>query len=195
MIEHFYQDIPGHFTFEDFYSFVAARAQSKIYDPHFKSSGSFRTYHAVEVGVENGRSAAYLLVELVNRLGAVSVQLDLVDNFGWSAQGAMRVQEILSRAGQVNTILSDSAEAASRYADRNLDFVYIDANHEYMAVGDDIDSWLQKVRKGGILAGHDFCVEFPGVVQAVTERFDRFQVWRGSKYENGKYYPTWWVEL
>lgn len=49
-------------------------------------------------------------------------------------------------------------------------FGYIDANHEYEAVDDDIRLAWPKIRKGGILAGHDYGV-FPGVTEAVNEWF------------------------
>ena len=49
-----------------------------------------------------------------------------------------------------------SVAAARQFADRSLDFVYIDANHDFLHVTQDIAAWSPKVRKGGILAGHDF---------------------------------------
>lgn len=36
-----------------------------------------------------------------------------------------------------------------------VDFVYIDGNHEYNYVLNDINNYYTKVKKGGILAGHD----------------------------------------
>jgi hypothetical protein len=47
-------------------------------------------------------------------------------------------------------------EAVTSFEDRSLDFVYIDANHQIPQVIDDICAWRLKVRKGGIVAGHDF---------------------------------------
>jgi hypothetical protein len=59
------------------------------------------------------------------------------------------------------------AEAFSR-SKKRVDFVYIDASHEYADVADDIANWTPIVHPGGILAGHDFGI-FPGVTKAVTE--------------------------
>lgn len=191
-IEHFYKSIPGHFTFEEFYSFVAERADNRC-----RQDGKFRVFHAVEVGVLNGQSAAYLLVELVNHLGATNVKLDLVDNFGWNPALAEEVHCRLLPGGYTNVVLGDSAESAGLYPEVSLDFVFLDADHAYESVSLDIDSWLPKIRRGGILAGHDFNWQFPGVVQAVVERFSKFHVWRGSEFE-GKdcnYFPAWWVEV
>jgi hypothetical protein len=48
-----------------------------------------------------------------------------------------------------------------------LDFVYIDANHSYEEVSQDIQAWAEKVRPGGIVSGHDY--DFTDVKKAVDE--------------------------
>lgn len=53
-------------------------------------------------------------------------------------------------------IRKTSEEAVKDFADESLDFVYIDGNHEFLYVAQDISWWSKKVRKGGIVAGHDF---------------------------------------
>jgi len=37
-----------------------------------------------------------------------------------------------------------------------LDYVYVDARHDYAGVKEDLEAWWPKLRKGGLLAGHDF---------------------------------------
>lgn len=49
-----------------------------------------------------------------------------------------------------------SIDVAKRFEDESLDFVFIDANHIYEYVIEDIAAWSKKVRKGGIVYGHDF---------------------------------------
>lgn len=49
-----------------------------------------------------------------------------------------------------------SVEASEDFKDGSLDFVYIDANHSEPWVSQDIAAWTPKVRKGGIVAGHDY---------------------------------------
>ena len=51
---------------------------------------------------------------------------------------------------------SDSQDGSELFNDESLDFVYIDANHKYEYVKQDISLWYPKVRKGGIVAGHDY---------------------------------------
>jgi hypothetical protein len=51
-----------------------------------------------------------------------------------------------------------SADAVQDVPDGSLDLAYIDANHVYDAVLEDLTLWSPKVRSGGIIAGHDFRV-------------------------------------
>jgi len=49
-----------------------------------------------------------------------------------------------------------SMDAVKSFLDNSLDFVYIDGNHSFRYVTDDIAEWSKKVRPGGIVAGHDY---------------------------------------
>lgn len=69
----------------------------------------------------------------------------------------------------------------------NLDFIYIDANHQYKAVKADLQLYYGKVKVGGVLGGHDFSNQFSGVVQAVTE----FAVSHRLKLYVEQ--PDWWI--
>lgn len=46
--------------------------------------------------------------------------------------------------------------ACNLFTDESMDFVYIDANHTYQGVKDDINYWYKKIKKGGIFFGHDY---------------------------------------
>ena len=50
-----------------------------------------------------------------------------------------------------------------------LDFVYIDGNHEYKYVKEDLKLYYEILREGGIIGGHDFNAYFLGVCRAVIE--------------------------
>ena len=71
-----------------------------------------------------------------------------------------------------------------------IDFVYIDADHSYRGVWNDLCLWFSKVKDGGIIGGHDYMhPDFPGVQQAISEFFDRLN-WP-IHYEGDN---VWWVE-
>jgi hypothetical protein len=49
-----------------------------------------------------------------------------------------------------------TSDAARQLGDRSLDYVYIAARHDYCGVTEDLQNYWPKVRRGGIVAGHDF---------------------------------------
>jgi hypothetical protein len=49
-----------------------------------------------------------------------------------------------------------SLKGAKKFKDESLDFVYIDGDHGFEAVINDLDAWVPKVKKNGIIAGHDY---------------------------------------
>lgn len=68
----------------------------------------------------------------------------------------------------------------------NADMIFIDANHTYEMVKRDILHGIMLLSGGGILAGHDYRGEWPGVMRAVDEVFGR-----GVEHVE----TIWWVKL
>lgn len=80
---------------------------------------------------------------------------------------------------RVKLIREFSGNAAKFFEDETFDFIYIDADHTYEAVTEDLNAWYPKLKVGGVLAGHDYIprettiklghsVPF-GVVEAVAD--------------------------
>lgn len=67
-----------------------------------------------------------------------------------------RAWQLLSRYPNAVVIRKTSMEALKDFADESLDFVYIDSNHILKYVIEDIDGWSKKIRKGGVVSGHDY---------------------------------------
>jgi len=78
----------------------------------------------------------------------------------------------LSPLDNVEIIRKTSADALRLFGYGVLDYVYIDADHSYESVSFDIRHWSKKVRSGGIVAGHDYSNDEPGVKRAVKEYAD-----------------------
>ena|SRR3972149_4271881 len=62
-----------------------------------------------------------------------------------------------------------SLDAAKLFEDNSIDLIFIDADHGYESVCQDIKVWLPKVKSNGILMGHDYDNYWPGVMRAVDE--------------------------
>lgn len=103
-------------------------------------------------------------------------------------------KSITSQFGErANVIRKTSIKAAKDIPDHSLDFVFIDADHSYNGCKADIQAWLPKVKKGGLLSGHDYeNTSYPcfGVEKAV----DEFAAAHGYIVELGDNF-TWFIRI
>jgi cephalosporin hydroxylase len=165
-----WSDIPGLMNFEDIYDMAAARAKP----------GDV----LVEVGIYNGRSVAYLAEKTAGRNVIYGI-----DNFSMADEAETRRNLApYPHVIVVNASSQDAADSILLLGFRPT-FVFLDALHDYESVKADIAAWLPLVRPGGVIAGHDYSpTDWPGVVQAVQERFGPLEPAGVKRY-------CWWVEV
>lgn len=158
---------------------------------------------AVEVGVQQGYFSQHILTHWLGR------QLISIDPWCEDPSGAyvdianvpQRQHELYFREtvarlapfGPRSAIWRmTSAEGADRLGDGTLDFVYIDARHDFASVMEDCRLWFPKVRPGGILAGHDYLDGvFPAGVFGVKSAVDRFCSERGLTVHHTLFDRPW----
>lgn len=89
-------------------------------------------------------------------------------------------------------IKAKTEDAASLIPDGSLDICFIDAAHDYVNVTNDIKNYLPKVKKGGILCGHDYDNDHIELMKAVNDFFgrDKIKCRRGLNTS-----PIWIVQL
>lgn len=160
-----YDNIQGWFNFPEVYNMLVAS---------IPDSGTF-----VECGAWFGKSSAYLCDIAQDRINVY-----IIDTWKGS-QNEKRHVDVASRKDihqifldnmgdrKFKDIVSDGAAAASMFDDNTCDVVFIDMEHTYEAVKNDIQHWLPKVKIGGYLAGHDYATSWPGVPKAVNEIFGK----------------------
>lgn len=180
MLEHFYQSDQFEeewFTYQTLYTrMVNEFADGSVF---------------VEVGCWKGRSAACMCVEIAN--SGKQIDFYCVDHWDSTDETDPALK------GLYNTFLHNlkpvvpyfkplklsSMDAVVKFKDNSLDFVFIDAGHEYDAVKQDILAWYPKVKPGGVLAGHDYYPHAPtwgDVHKVVNELFPNDHEYLG--YEN-----------
>lgn len=54
---------------------------------------------------------------------------------------------------------NSTVRCSYQYPDDFFDFVYVDARHDFKGVQQDLEHWWPKVKRGGILAGHDYVTQ------------------------------------
>lgn len=125
-----------------------------------------------EIGVLYGDTSHHLLNEFP-RLNLYSVDPYLAYDEPDRTQPSMDKFEAEARTklapfGARSIMMkTTSVQAAPTITDNTLDFVFIDAQHTYEAVKEDIETWFPKVRPGGLITGHDY--RWDGVNRAVNE--------------------------
>lgn len=180
MFPHFYESIEGAFDFHDVYHNAIESVSCDV-----KSM-------FVEVGCYFGRSAAYMAVEIKRSLKPVQffcvdtflgsdnepAQLEIIRSYGGSLQNKFMstMKEGLVLFNPLIPIVMSSVEAATMFTDKSLSFVFIDANHSYQNVKNDILAWMPKLKDSGIIAGHDYAPDCQGVVKAVDELIGQFLI-------------------
>jgi glycosyltransferase involved in cell wall biosynthesis len=125
----------------------------------------------IEVGTLLGVTATHMA--LVKQPGQKIVT---VDKYCWNPWGLMpdkhfalarQVLHYLIETGHVEQVWQDKNEFYANYAGPPPAMVFLDAVHNYEETKRDID-WAISVG-ARIIAGHDYCDRFPGVMQAVDE--------------------------
>lgn len=172
-MKHFYKDIQNWFNYE------------LVFDRAIKNAQDGSRF--VEIGVWKGGSTAYMGVEIYN--SNKKIEYDAIDTFEGSREHGV-VHGLYEEAYNnlkslidlkvVNLIKSHSLEAVKKYDDESIDFCFIDGSHEYEDVKADILAYLPKVKRGGILSGHDYDKIWSGVIQAVDEVLGKVEVLNGS---------------
>jgi hypothetical protein len=140
----------------------------------------------VELGVLDGRCLFYLLARFPGlHMTGVDLWLpqperDALWNEGGRSYGDHDLNEYYRAvsakirekgyADRARLIRDYTVNAADQFKDKSLDFVFIDADHTYGGVAEDIRAWAPKIRDSGALMGHDAKhPNFPGVTQALDE--------------------------
>lgn len=187
----YWSKIQGWFDFQGLYSHFAWKQPSGC--------------RFVEIGSWLGASICYLATEFKNRskeaeIYAVDtwkgsqeqIQTDLLDKMGGTKELYKNFLNNIKLGGvheMITPMRMTSIEASREFQNDSLDVVFIDASHTHKDVLDDICHWYPKVKKGGVISGHDFVpghiVSEAGVVRAVNEFF------LGKNLELGQGGRTW----
>jgi predicted O-methyltransferase YrrM len=125
----------------------------------------------VEVGTSWGRSASLLITAEHAR----KYRLVLVDN--WPVIEELdRVREMCDRMNSSATIIHMDSVAAAALVVGEIDLLFVDGNHANDGPSRDCESWLPKVKSGGIACWHDYGgnhVDVAPAVDAHTQGWER----------------------
>jgi len=151
-----------------------------FFAPLIESLSQKKPIIGVEVGVWKG-DLSYYLLDRVPRLTMYMVDPFLayphfrasMGQAGWDDLYLRVVNKMSVFGDRAVLIRAKSVEAAQHMRKKRIDFVYIDAGHDYDNVRADLHAWEPLLRSGGIMSGHDYSMApgagGGGVIQAVDE--------------------------
>jgi hypothetical protein len=139
---------------------------------------------AVEIGCWKGQSTKVLL-DNCPKVYAVDHWMGSDGDMTGAIEDNSIYEDFLKNVGDYPNleILKGSSLEIVKGFNKEVDMGFIDATHIYAYCKADIEAWLPKCKK--FICGHDYCDEFPGVIQAVNEKFGKPNVIDS----------LWWVEL
>ncbi len=88
--------------------------------------------------------------------------------------------EVWAAHSNIEAIQGLSCDIAPQFNDQSLDMVYIDGNHSYESVKEDIRLWMPKVKPGGWVTGHDMILM--SVQHAVNEMLGAVKVYEDTSW-------------
>lgn len=176
----------------------------RSFDRNLKRIGK-KDLVGVEIGVHDGDHAIDMMENLpIKKLYLIDPWISYED-YHESVKNPRKTTEALNErmnvtkkilkkySDKVVFIRKFSADAINMFKDESLDFIYIDGNHQYKFVKEDITNYYPKVRKGGIIGGDDYTsspeteLEQFGVFKAANEFFNKL------KKKISFYQRDWWV--
>lgn len=126
----------------------------------------------LEIGVEYGYNAKSILQELPIK------KLYLLDLWSKNEQYENLLYHFYSKnllGNKVIMVKNNSQTYYNKFENNSLDFIYIDGNHTYEYVYKDIYNYFNKIKIGGIIAGHD-TFTYPDVLEAVRDFTEKYHI-------------------
>lgn len=169
----FYKNIYGYFDFENIYKAIVE---------------AFPKGRFIEIGTWLGKSTCFM-AELIKE-GNLPIKFYGIDNFKGEINATDQQKIVADEGGlvynkflrnmkdagvidYVTAINMDSVQAAALFDNQSFDFIFLDAEHLYDNVKRDLQAWYPKLKRTGIMGGHDYHLVNSPVKEAVDEYFSK----------------------
>ena len=157
-----------------------------------------------EIGVWKGDFTSKILDRFPSRVIAIDPFLYQPEfshrRYGTQEMTQQRMDSICKKyvrkfvdTGQVKLLREKSNEACRSIGDGVFDWVYIDGNHEYETVFEDINIYWDKIKFGGFLTGDDWNWRNPRGVKTVQKAVKYFCSQHSKKHLNFRVQGRKWV--
>ena len=126
-----------------------------------------RSIVGLEIGVWRGDNAGYLLQNCnnISKLYGIDPYLPYQDWNRFITKEDIdpiknaAVENLKMFGDRFELIETTATAAVNRFKDNSLDFIFIDGNHSFETCHQDLCNYYDKVKPGGIFAGHDYTLQ------------------------------------
>ncbi len=161
------------FYLDKFFGIELIRSRPKEAIKFAKNYFKNKKIIAVEIGVFRGQNSEDIIRNLnISKIYLIDPYLKydgyknaVYSNFVASAEAEARKR--LNKFSKKISWIKNYSENAIGMVQKNIDFIYIDANHEYKYIKKDLELYWEKLSMGGIMAGHD--IQVNSVSKALLE--------------------------
>lgn len=133
-----------------------------------------------EQGYQKGAEIGVFMGEFTKKLCKEGLQVYAVDPWkAYSLEESQERQDLLYNRAKERllpypncTIIRKTAmDALADFEDGSLDFVFLDGDHGFKAIADELVEWSKKVRVGGAVCGHDYDGQSSKFVRPVVDAY------------------------
>jgi len=186
---------------------IMSRVKHRIFPRPFERLGvaelkKKRGLVGVEVGVHEGDHALSLLENLDMKKLYLIDPWEYYGEYEKDTKGYMDVvitglpdaektcRRRMKKYENKAVIIKDFSSRCLEQIPNNLDFAYIDANHSYKYIKEDMKNFWGKVKVGGIMGGHDYYNGFHRICDDVIRAVGEFAY--ENKIQLRVDSPDWW---
>lgn len=154
-----------------------------------KICSEFPNGKGAEIGTFKGEFSKQILENWSGTLYMIDVWRPLGDEYLDASNHSQHADAYSETMNNISSyedrgimVRATSEVAADMFEDFSLDFVYIDANHAYDFVKQDIKLWYPKVKQNGYLCGHDYInLDWYNDPNFAENKKDK-HIWNGNFY-------------
>lgn len=185
-MEHFYQNIFGHFSYPHIYTHAVNQA---IDNALFVEIGSFWGCSTAFMCVQIANSGKKIRFECIDPMKLLSHYVTDAANepekfAGYSVDQFHQRLAPVKNYYKLHQLTSD--EAVTLYRDKSIDFIMIDGDHTYEAVKRDVINYLPKMKPGSLMTGDDAWA--PEIAQAAKDGANEYDPTLTVNISGGHFY-------
>ena len=159
--------------------------------------------NGIEIGVAEGNYSEKLLkTSNLSKLYLLDTWEVNTTDMNGDPYGDIRYKGVVKKmreyGDRVEVIRGNSLIEFGRFPDSYFDFIYLDANHEYEYIKQDLNNWYPKCKVGGVFSGHDYFNGMTrrgmcGVKQAIDEFCNHKEITPLVTFGTEKCPASWYI--